>query len=103
MNLARLFPADLPEPGTDQLLTHLMRPEFVALHSTPLSADAFSATLGDPVDAPRNDQEVVGASQSLIGSVVPTFTARLDSLELCPLDSISFSRLLHAAGINVCV
>ena len=29
MNMARLMPSDLPQPGTDEILTHVLRPELV--------------------------------------------------------------------------
>ena len=55
MNMARLMPSDLPQPGTDEILTHVLRPEFVVancecdvLSSLPETAAAQSARASSP-------------------------------------------------------
>lgn len=50
MNLAHLFPADLPDLSTSEFDTHMLRPEFVMSYEAPLSADAFSFSIGNPAD-----------------------------------------------------
>ena len=103
MNLARICPPDLPnlEQGSGEIDTHLLRPELVQSLPRPLSADAYSRVIGNPGDKTNNDIEVGLASQHLLEEVIPAFTQQLDSLALMPCDSLSFTRELHEAGINV--
>lgn len=100
MNLAHLFPADLPTPGTPELHTNLLRPELLAQQPGPLSADAFFPAVGHPSDRADNDLAVSMVSRDLVDRVIPEFVAKLDSLQLMPCDSGAITNALHTAGIN---
>ena len=101
MNLARLFPLDLPEPGAAEALTNVLRPEFVRAFNVPMSSDAFNASLGDTEDQEQNDMDVAKASQHLREVVIPRLVGHLDSLEEFPLDGAALVRVMHRHGVNV--
>ncbi len=100
-NLARLFPADAPLPGTVQSLTHRLRPEAVASWSRPLSSDAFAGVPPLSVaDASGNDAEVCSASRKVFTESVAAFARELDVLGFLPEDSGAFTARMHRHGIN---
>ena len=101
MNLARMFPLDLPEPGAAEALTRVLRPEFVRGFNVPLSSDAFHASLGDTEDQEQNDVDVAKASQHLREVTLPALVGQLDALDEFPLEGTALVRVMHRHGINV--
>eukprot|EP00698_Gefionella_okellyi_P004774 TRINITY_DN14419_c0_g1_i1.p1 TRINITY_DN14419_c0_g1~~TRINITY_DN14419_c0_g1_i1.p1 ORF type:complete len:1104 (+),score=280.52 TRINITY_DN14419_c0_g1_i1:41-3313(+) len=101
INLARVFPADSPTLNSPEVLTALLRPEFVKKYPQPLSSDAFVNVGGDARDQADNDNTVKAASRHLQDVVIPEFVQQLDLLELLPFDSDGLTSALHTAGINV--
>lgn len=116
INLSRIFPPDLPIPGTTDHAVKFLRPEFVKVYKAPLSSDAFQELQGviPPgnylsvkissnilLDYEMNNMEVTAASQYLLKTVIPNFVKDLDILESLPCDSESLTKEMHQRGINM--
>ena len=109
MNFSRLMPSDLPNDGME-MLTKQLRPELVTTYRMPLSSDAFSSLTAPPKDdasatlisdSDQADIEVGNASRFLLTEHIPNFVSQLDLLKVFPYDSGTFTKAVHAAGINV--
>ena len=67
MNMSRLMPSDLPQPGTDEILTHVLRPEFVASNCEcqgALSSSSSSSVGGSNSPSSSNSGGGGGSSSS---------------------------------------
>jgi len=101
MNLSRAAPADLPDPGTNQILTHQLRPEFIQHYHKPLTGDAYRPEMEKFDDFLQNAEETCEASLELRNVTIPALVSSLDGLTKIPLDSRSITELLHVNGVNV--
>ena len=97
----RAAPSDLPSPGTNEIITHCLRPEFVQSYKIPLTGDSYRPEMEEMEDFKANAEEACEASLDLHNLTIPALTNSLDNLTEVALDSSSLTRLLHANGINV--
>lgn len=112
LDLARLFPPQLPAPnekGSNHrpYLYQLLRPEFVKTNPVPLSSDAFSPfNAADPRAKEHND-EVAAACHRLKTVRIPQFASFLQkspNFGLTPLNELTcqaFIAAMHTYGINI--
>ncbi|KAJ3010407.1 hypothetical protein HKX48_007407, partial [Thoreauomyces humboldtii] len=104
-NLQKILPIDYL-PDHDGPLKHpdmakVLRPEFLSLHPTALTCDAFTAASGATRrERETNDGEVMRAVKALREVHIPAFVARLDSLDIRVVDSRGLIGEMHCAGIN---
>lgn len=112
LDLARLFPPQLPAPhkkGSNHrpYLYELLRPEFVKTYPIPLSSDAFSPFNAVDPRAKEHNDEVAVACHHLKTVRIPQFASFIQkpsSLGLTPLNDLTctaFVAALHSKGINL--
>ena len=101
MNLSRAAPADLPQPGTNQILTHQLRPEFVQHYAKPLTGDAYRPEMEAMEDFTENAQQTCEASLHLHRVTIPALVNSIDNLSQILLDSSSLTNFLHINGVNM--
>ena len=125
MNLRHALPSDLPRSKTNDLLTRLLRPEFVrgvvphVLGGGPLSSAALASVSQDAAmsdadaqfygdlagfweeySSPSATQHLSACSQ-LYTQIIPALALELDELTTMPLDSHSLSRCFHVHGVSM--
>lgn len=119
VNLRGLMPSDLPRPQTNDLLTHALRPEFVAAHVCPLVPEALRSVNEDAVgddgedrfagDAPAFAEEylsphahdVLSAVSHLYTARLPALARALDELTALPVDSYTLASCFHLHGASM--
>ena len=125
MNLRHALPSDLPRSKTNDLLTRLLRPEFVrgvvphVLGGGPLSSAALASVSQDAAMSDADAQfygdlagfweeysspsanQHLSACRQLYTQVIPALALELDELSTMPLDSHSLSRCFHAHGVSM--
>lgn len=112
LDLARLFPPQLPAPNKQgsnhrPYLYELLRPEFVKTYPIPLSSDAFSPFNAVDPRAKEHNDEVAVACHHLKTVRIPQFASFLQkssSFGLTPLSELTctaFVAAMHSKGINV--
>jgi tetratricopeptide (TPR) repeat protein len=94
LRLADLLPVDAAQ---DLDFSKRIRPEFLCEYDLPLSADGF---VNDNTGQSQ-DNDLLQAAKILRGSQIERLVAQLDSLELFPVDSRSFTEALHSFGVNM--
>ena len=104
IDLARVFPPTcLDARVKETFLYELMRPEWVADNSVPLSSDAFSGFSSFRMDSLDN-REVFESTQRLVNVRVPEFAQWLDTAMLAPTFAHKALKVLteelHRRGIN---
>ena len=119
VNLRGLMPSDLPRPQTNDLLTHALRPEFVAGHVCPLAPEALRSVNEDAIgddgearfcgDAPAfaeeylspHAHEVLSAVSQLYTDRLPALARALDELTVLPVDSYTLASCFHLHGASM--
>jgi len=92
LRLADLLPVDAVQ---DLDFSKRIRPEFLCEYDLSLSADGFVN------ESTSDDTDLLQAAKVLRGSQVERLVTQLDSLELFPVDSRSFTEALHSFGVNM--
>ena len=119
INLRGVMPSDLPRRDTNDLLTHSLRPEFVASLGAPLVPEALrsvnedalgddgeerfaadSAGFADEYMSPAA-HDVMGACAHLYTSCLPALAYALDELTVLPIDSYTLSKCFHLHGASM--
>ena len=95
LRLADLLPvhADLELDFTKRL-----RPEFICEYPVPLNSDGF---INDCKSSENANSVLLESAKVLKGSYMTEFISKLDSLEVFPVDSRSFTDALHSYGVNM--
>ena len=79
-----------------------MRPEFVIDYPVALNADGFlKFNKSDDNSLINDNMELINARHKLINEKIPLFIKSLENLDNLPVDSWSFTKDIHSAGINI--